>query len=341
MPSLAEETPAVLTRHLAAIEIALQEAIGAAELPLTHAARYVMGWEDERGAATQNQGKRIRPALCLFAADHFGGAPEVAMPGAIAIELVHNFSLVHDEVQDRDEERHHRPTAWRIFGDGQAINLGDHLYTTAVAALTAPGGNVERRMAALRVLNTAIARMIQGQWEDLAFESRGAVAVADYLRMASGKTGALLGAPLEIGALLAGAPPEEAAILGQWGNEVGLAFQSWDDYLGIWGDPSATGKSNNNDIARRKKTLPIVHGLAHPAVSGMISAAYDREGELTPAEIEAITSALREAGADRACRDAAAEHAGAADALIEPLVLRADVRESFRAVAEYFYQRDV
>lgn len=341
MPALADDTPRVLTRHLPAIEAALQEAIGSGESPLAHAARYVMGWEDEHATSAQNQGKRIRPALCLFGSEAFGGSIEAAMPGAIAVELVHNFSLVHDEVQDRDAERHHRPTAWRIFGDGQAINLGDHLYTIAVGALTAPGSNVERRMAALRVLNGAIARMIEGQWEDLAFESRDDVAVSDYLRMASGKTGALLGAPLEMGALLAGAGIDEAAAVGRWGNEVGLAFQAWDDYLGIWGDPNSTGKSNNNDIARRKKTLPIVHGLAHPTARPLIAPAYHKTGELAPAEIAAITSALSEIGADRVCRDAAAEHAAAADELIKPLNLSAEVRDAFRAVAEYFYQRDV
>lgn len=341
MPALADDTPRVLTRHLPAIESALQEAIGSGESPLAHAARYVMGWEDEHGASAQNQGKRIRPALCLFASEAFGGSIGAAMPGAIAVELVHNFSLVHDEVQDRDAERHHRPTAWRIFGDGQAINLGDHLYTIAVGSLTAPGPNVERRMAALRVLNGAIARMIGGQWEDLAFESRDDVAVADYLRMASGKTGALLGAPLEMGALLAGAGTDQAATVGRWGNEVGLAFQAWDDYLGIWGDPNSTGKSNNNDIARRKKTLPIVHGLAHAAARTLIATAYRKSGELTAPEIEGITSALSEIGADRACRDVASQHAAAADDLINPLGLGPGIRDSFRAVAEYFYQRDV
>jgi geranylgeranyl diphosphate synthase type I len=341
MPPLADDTPRVLTRHLSAIESALQEAIGAGESPLVHAARYVMGWEDEHGASAQNQGKRIRPALCLFASEAFGGLIEASMPGALAVELVHNFSLVHDEVQDRDAERHHRPTAWRIFGDGQAINLGDHLYTIAVGSLTAMGPNVERRMAALRVLNGAIARMIQGQWEDLAFESRDDVAVSDYLRMASGKTGALLGAPLEMGALLAGAQTDQAATLGRWGNEVGLAFQAWDDYLGIWGDPNFTGKSNNNDIARRKKTLPIVYGLTHPEVRTLIATAYRKPGELTAAEIDGITSALSEVGADKACRDAAAEHAAVANELIKPLNLGAEVRDAFRAVAEYFYQRDV
>lgn len=341
MPALADDTPRVLTRHLPAIEAALQDAIGTGESPLVHAARYVMGWEDENGATTQNQGKRIRPALCLFAAEAFGGSVDAAMPGAIAVELVHNFSLVHDEVQDRDAERHHRPTAWRIFGDGQAINLGDHLYTTAIAALTAPGPNVERRMAALGVLNGAIARMIQGQWEDLAFESRDDIAVADYLRMAAGKTGALLGAPLEMGALLGGASTDQAAAVGRWGNEVGLAFQAWDDYLGTWGDPTSTGKSNDNDIARRKKTLPIVHGLAHSTARTLIMTAYRKPGELTRAEIDGITSALSEIGADRACRDAAAEHAATADDLIKPLVLNPEVRDAFRAVAEYFYQRNV
>jgi geranylgeranyl diphosphate synthase type I len=338
MPTLAAGVPEVLTRHLPAIEVSLRAAITSENSELVSAARYVMGWEDASGASTRNEGKRIRPALCLFGAEAVGGSATDAMPGAVAVELIHNFSLVHDEVQDRDAERHHRPTAWRIFGEGQAINLGDYLYSRAFAALLGGQGKADRQIAAFNVLNRAVSRMIAGQWEDIAFETRDDVTVEEYLAMSAGKTGALLGAPLEMGALLAGGNAETAATLGRWGAEVGLAFQAWDDYLGTWGDSDETGKSTTNDIARKKKTLPVVYGLAHPAAARVIRGAYTLPA-LGEREIEAVASTLREIGADELCRRAASQHAEAADALLASLTLPADVREHFRAVGGYFYQR--
>lgn len=232
-----------------------------------------MGWQEQDGTARDaTGGKRIRPALCLFASSLFSTDPTLALPGAVAVELVHNFSLVHDEVQDRDAERHHRPTVWAIHGEGQAINAGDFLIARAINALVAAKGPEPRRMAALGILIEAMARMIAGQWSDIAFETRDDVSPVEYIEMIRGKTGALLGAPLAMGALLAGAPPEQATALQHWGETLGLAFQVRDDYLGIWGDPNLTGKSNVNDILRKKKTLPIVFGLSHESDSAILNA---------------------------------------------------------------------
>lgn len=331
--------PAILGLHRRALETALRHAVGDDANPLTAAVRYVMGWEDETGRPTESGGKRIRPALCLFAAGAFGGSVEEALPGAVAVELVHNFSLVHDEVQDRDAERHHRPTVWARMGEAQAINVGDFLYTRAVHALTAGVGNGARRLHALHVLNEAIARMIQGQWDDIAFEFRATVTVDDYLAMVAGKTGALLAAPLEIGAILAGASEEEAAAVGLWGAHVGAAFQAQDDYLGIWGNPDQTGKSNTNDIVRRKKTLPIVHASADPNFGAIVARAYGHE-VLTEQDVDAVVRALKAAGSDEYCRERARSQAAEANALLEELPLDRTVREQFRAIGAYLVDRD-
>lgn len=330
--------PDFLAAHRSLIESALREAIGNDTAPIVAASRYAMGWEDEQGRPTAKTGKRIRPALCLFACEAFGGSPDMALPGAVAVELVHNFSLVHDEVQDHDAARHHRPTVWALLGEGQAINVGDFLFTRAVEALATGSGPVERRMLALQTLNAAIGRMIRGQWEDIDFEARDAVSVDEYLGMTAGKTGALLAAPLEIGVLLAGAPRDQAEIAGQWGLEVGLAFQAQDDYLGIWGQPDQTGKSNTNDIARRKKTLPVVHGLQDAAAAPVIRSAFEKQS-LGAEEIVSVVAALEKARSDGYCRELAQSHTRRADRLLDSLELPDHVRAKFRAVAGYLVDR--
>ncbi|HEX6030647.1 MAG TPA: polyprenyl synthetase family protein [Tepidiformaceae bacterium] len=333
----APDPPASLTRYRREIEEALRDAVGDREDALTQAVRYVMGWEGIDGTPAAGGGKRIRPALALLAADAVSNNPLSAMPGAVAVELVHNFSLVHDEVQDHDRERHHRPTAWAIVGEAQAINVGDFLFTRAVAALTDGPGDIAPRMAALRVLNRAIARMIQGQWQDIEFERRTDVTVDEYLDMVAGKTGALLAAPLEIGALLAGASPRVAAGLGRWGERVGLAFQAHDDFLGTWGDPALTGKSNTNDIERRKKTLPVVHGLADPDAGAMLRRAYAAEGE--PVDVAEVVRALESAGADAFCRESARSYSAEAEQVLADLELNREATETLRAVAGFLVER--
>ena len=341
MTEIVPGAPDILLLHRSVLEEALQHAVGSADSALVAAARYVMGWEDEDGRPIDTGGKRIRPALCLFAAEALGGSIEDALPGAVAVELVHNFSLVHDEVQDHDAERHHRPTIWARMGEAQAINVGDFLYTCSVRALTNAEGDAERRMRALSVLNDAIGRMIEGQWRDIAFEGKAQVTVGQYLDMVAGKTGALLRAPLEIGAILAGATDAEANALGQWGAHVGAAFQAQDDYLGIWGNPEETGKSNTNDIARRKKSLPIVHGGMDPVAASVIAEAYQKP-EIGQTDVARVVRALEVAGSNEYCRQRAREQAAEAGALLETLPFLADtpgLRQQFQSIADYLVER--
>ena len=339
MTGTALPAPAILGQHRTLLEAALRAAVGDDANPLSAAVRYAMGWEAEGGSPADAGGKRIRPALCLFSAEAFGGSVQDALPGAVAVELVHNFSLVHDEVQDRDAERHHRPTVWARMGEAQAINVGDFLYTRAVRALTVATGDSSRHLHALHVLNNAISRMIQGQWQDIAFEERNTVTVDEYLDMVAGKTGALLAAPLEIGAILAGAGDGEAAAVGRWGAHVGAAFQAQDDYLGIWGDPNQTGKSNTNDIVRRKKTLPIVHGFADPQVGETIARTFGRQ-VMSERDVESVVAALEQAGSDEYCRARARMQAAEADKLLDALPLTDTVRGQFRAIAAYLVDRE-
>lgn len=332
------DAPAALTRHLPIIEDALRAQLAPGRSPLAATARYVMGWEDQDGAPLSTGGKRIRPALCLFAAELFGVPAEAALPGAVAVELIHNFSLVHDEVQDRDAERHHRPTVWAIHGEGQAINAGDYLITRAIDALISSDASSVRAAGALRILNDAMARMIAGQWADIAFESRVDVTTAEYIEMIRGKTGALLGAPLAMGAVLAGADADQADRLHRWGETIGLAFQVRDDYLGIWGNPDLTGKSNVNDLLRKKKTLPVVHGFEHDQ-SGAVRAAYARES-ITDDDVPAIVAALESAGTPEFVRGEADGLAAEAEGLVADFELPPASRQALREIGRYLVERE-
>ncbi|MEX2080580.1 MAG: polyprenyl synthetase family protein, partial [Dehalococcoidia bacterium] len=315
MQPSAPSMPPALARYQAILDEGLRAALPVDGSDLVAAARYVMGWDADDGARSQSAGKRIRPSLCLFAAETLGGTIAEALPGAVAIELVHNFSLVHDEIQDRDAERHHRPTTWARLGEAQAINVGDYLYTRAIHALTVDGGNAERRLRALQILHSAIAEMIAGQWQDIAFEGRARIAEEDYIQMVAAKTGALLAAPLEIGATLAGTERALAAAISSWGLQVGLAFQIWDDYLGAWGDPDVTGKPAGSDIRRKKKTFPVVVAMRDGRAAEVLSSVFAME-EVDDAAASDALRALEESGARERTRVAAEGYASAAAVLL-------------------------
>jgi geranylgeranyl diphosphate synthase type I len=179
--------------------------------------------------------------------------------------------------------------------------------------------------------------MIGGQWRDISFEEREQVTVDEYLQMVEGKTGVLLGAALEMGAILGGASAHESALMGRWGTRLGLAFQAIDDYLGIWGDEALTGKTTTGDIARKKKTLPIIHGLSDPGAGPLIRRAFATNRQVE--QLEEIVRALEAAGADRLCSDLARRFADEAEALASGLAVGPGGREMLRAVGDYFCSR--
>ena len=181
-------------------------------------------------------------------------------PGGVAVELVHNFSLLHDDLMDGDVERRHRPTVWTLWGPSAALIAGDALSTLAIDVLLRTPNPAAPAAAAALV--EATSEMIAGQADDLAFEARRSVSVEECMGMSTAKTGALLGCAASIGAILAGAPPTTVQALRDFGRHLGVAFQAVDDLLGIWGDPATTGKPIGNDIRQRKKSMPLVAALA-------------------------------------------------------------------------------
>jgi geranylgeranyl diphosphate synthase, type I len=221
---------------------------------------YHLGWIEADGRASGGRGgKALRPALALLSARAAGAGEEVALPGAVGVELVHNFSLLHDDIMDRDERRHHRPSAWTVFGESRAILAGDALLTLAARVLL--DDPAPERVRAAGALLDATARLIDGQSQDLALEGRLDVSLDEYVSMISAKTAALLSCASAIGAMLAGASEPLVGALERFGTHVGLAFQIVDDALGIWGEPEVTGKPAGSDLRRRKSSFPIVAAL--------------------------------------------------------------------------------
>ena len=246
----------------------LREAVaaldGAAPL-LAGMTRYHLGQVDDRlqplADGAVDRGKRVRPAVALLSAGAAGGDPAAAAPLGAAIELLHNFTLIHDDVQDESPTRRHRATVWRLWGVGQAINAGDALFAAAhlpffrLAEAGVPATMVLRLLGAFDRMTIAI---VEGQTLDLGFEGRPDVAPDAYLRMIAGKTAAIVRYAAWAGALLGGADDETAARFAAFGLALGLGFQVRDDALGIWGATTETGKAPADDIRRRKQSLPIL-----------------------------------------------------------------------------------
>jgi geranylgeranyl diphosphate synthase type I len=288
----------ILERHRPTIERTLRESFAGRALGFYAPMRYHLGWEEADGRPSQRgSGKGLRPALCLLACEAAGGDPARALPAAAALELLHNFSLIHDDIQDGDRERRGRATVWTIWGVPQGINTGDGMIALSYLSLLRAGhssppavvGRVAQTFAAAQL------KICEGQYLDISFEDRLDVTSTDYLEMIGLKTAALLSGAAEIGALLAGA--EHVAAFRAYGQNLGLAFQITDDVLGIWGDPTVTGKPAANDIRRRKKSFPVVYALeqSHAAGDGRMAAIYaapDME-EAAVAEVLAILEERR------------------------------------------------
>jgi geranylgeranyl diphosphate synthase, type I len=254
--------------------------------PLWRVAGYHFGWLDADGRpAVFGAGKMIRPALVLLSARVVGGGSREVLPAAVAVELVHSFSLLHDDVMDGDRLRHHRATAWTVFGIPAAVLAGDGLWALALRVL----GECGHPAAAegVRELSVALSELMSGQCADMDFEHRGDVALSECLNMVAGKTAALLGCACALGVLFGDGSAEQVECLRRFGRCLGMAFQFVDDVLGIWGDPAVTGKPVWSDLANRKKSLPVVFALSSRTAAGReLAELYEVDRQLTPDEME-------------------------------------------------------
>ncbi len=310
-----------MDRMLPAIESELQHQVARLDEPATRSLykmlTYHMGWSGE-GAGPETRGKRIRPFLLLLCASacksnklseplsknkskngnkHADNTSDKwlrALPAAAAIELVHNFSLIHDDIEDNSDRRHGRPTVWKKWSLPHAINAGDALFVLSNLAVT----DLEKHfspatvMRVARVLQQTCLDLTRGQFLDMSFEERNDVTPGDYWEMIEGKTAALISACTEIGAILGGADEQNIRRYRAFGNEVGLAFQVKDDILGIWGKESLTGKSSASDLAEGKKSLPVILGLER---KGEFAKRWSRRSS-SPEDIALLAQLLKDDG---------------------------------------------
>jgi len=305
---------------------------------------YHLGWADPQFRPAQMKtGKRLRPLFTLLTCQAAGGEPYVALPAAAAVELLHNFSLIHDDIQDHSHTRRGQATVWALWGAAQAINAGDAMFTLAHLALHRlderglPG---ERVAAALRILDQASLALCHGQHMDLDFESHLDVDAHAYLRMIRGKTAALLGCACQLGALVASPDRVLAERYRQVGEELGLAFQIHDDVLGIWGQAEVTGKPVADDIRRRKKSLPVVYMLSQQGDSSAerLRALYAEE-TLAEEEVVEVIAILDGGQARSFAERLAQQHLESALTELEVAQPEPEAGETLRELAHFLTQR--
>ena len=250
---------------------------------------YHMGWTGEN-AGIKTQGKRIRPMVTLLTCLASGGKWEAALPFSASVELIHNFSLLHDDIEDQSSYRHGRKTVWEIWGIPQAINSGDLMYSLAFQALN----NTDRQYTidiplAYAILTESCIKLTKGQFLDISYENNKRIGIEDYWPMIEGKTAALLACCCELGSVAGNAESKSRQEFYHFGYYLGLAFQVIDDILGLWGDTQKTGKSNSTDLLSGKKTFPILYAIANNPEFAQL---WER-GNITREEAEDITAKLK------------------------------------------------
>ncbi len=333
-------TPEVLGWARALVEPALEAATDRLSPDLALPARYHFGWVDARGLPLPESlhGKGVRPTLALLSAQAACAPAEVAIPGAVAVELVHNFSLVHDDIIDDDDERRHRATVWKVFGVGDAIIVGDAMMGLAFELLLEEA--TPARTAAATDLVQATMAMISGQYMDMSFNRRDTVGVTECWEMMSAKTGALLAHASAVGAILADAPPQTVEALRRFGQELGLCFQAIDDLLGIWGEPAVTGKPAGNDLRERKKSIPVAVALSSGTRAAEMLARLYAQEHLNEKDIARAAALVEEAGGRAATAEAARDCMQRAAQALATADLEAQAAEELQDLASFVVNRE-
>ena len=333
-----------LTQHieimLPAIEKELQDQVARLDTERTLSFHkmltYHMGWTGE-GAGKDATGKRIRPLMVLLASASLGVEWKNALPAAAAVEMVHNFSLVHDDVQDNSEKRRGRSTVWKKWGVPMAINVGDAMFVIANQAImdlikVYPAVTVVR---ASTILNDTCLDLTRGQFLDMSYEERTDLDLEDYWPMIGGKTSALLSACTHIGALLGNANEEEQEAYRQFGYHLGLAFQVQDDILGIWGDEALTGKSAASDLVEGKNSLPVLYALGK---QGKFAERWN-QGPITAGEVKIVSAQLEKEGGRTYAEEMSEKETQKALGFLEKANLRGAAGESMLELANMLLKR--
>lgn len=320
---------------------ALQEAVGRLCQPMRTVASYHFGWcaADGTPDSIGGGGKALRPALALLSAQAAGGTASDGLAGAVAVELVHNFSLLHDDIMDGDAERRHRPTAWTVFGQGDAMLAGNALLALASEVLLDDSSPLA--VWAHRCLLATVQRLIAGQHADLDFETRSDVELAECLTMAGDKTAALLSCSCAVGALLGGGDPATVLALTELGEHLGLAFQLVDDLLGIWGSPERTGKPVLADLAAGKKSVPVVAALAtRTPAAEELRHLYPVAAPADEPRLRRCAELVEDTGARDWTQRRASDELAAAMASLDGVFVPEDIRQRLHDLAAFVTGRD-
>jgi len=332
-------------RYQPELDTELRLAVGDLSLPMYHMMRYHLGWVDASGQARMaGGGKMLRPAMCLLACEGVGGDWRTALPAAVALELLHNFTLIHDDIEDNDRNRRGMPTVWDVWGLAQGVNTGDAMHVLARLALLGLSGKgvlPEKMLRAARRLDETCLRVCEGQCRDIAFEERIDVRVEDYLEMTAGKTAALFSCSVELGAMLGTEDERTIDALARFGRYLGMAFQIQDDVLGIWGEDSRTGKPVAGDILKRKKTLPVLYGLDRASAEerDRLGALYSRD-KIAASAVPEVLDVLDRTGARQYAGEMAGQYADRALAELDVADVSAAARGDFRALTEFILNRE-
>ncbi|OQY86643.1 MAG: hypothetical protein B6D40_00990 [Anaerolineae bacterium UTCFX3] len=330
----------MLPNLLSAIETELQRQVARLDEPRTRPFHemlaYHMGWTGE-GAGPEATGKRVRPLLVLLAAASCGADWRPALPAAAAVELVHNFSLLHDDIEDNSDKRRGRTTVWKKWGLAQGINAGDGMFILANLALADLEADYPAPIVirAATILQHACLDLTRGQFLDISYEDRADLAVDDYWPMVGGKTAALIAACCQLGALLGGADAARQEAYRAFGHYLGLAFQVQDDILGIWGDEALTGKSAAGDLVEGKKSLPVLFGLEK---NGEFAKRWQR-GPIRAEEVRAAAALLEAESARRSAQEAARQMTDLALESLRVANPQGEAGEALKSLADKLLQR--
>ncbi|MEA1958981.1 MAG: polyprenyl synthetase family protein [Chloroflexota bacterium] len=332
------ELPEVFNRYRAEVEKELASNINGGDLALYDMMRYHMGWIDEEGRTQDAGGKLVRPTLLLLACESVGEDWRTALPAAAAVELVHNFSLIHDDIEDGDKERRQRATVWRLWGEPQAINVGDAMHSMArlaLASLDEKYAPPAKMLRAARILDKTCLDLCEGQYLDIDYESRFDINIDDYLTMIDLKTASLITCSVQLGALIGTNDEQMVERLRRFGRKLGIAYQMTDDVLGIWGEKPIS------DIHKKKKTLPVIYALKHADEKerSELEAIYSQES-ISQREVHQVIDILNRLNAEEYARDMAQKYYAEALAEIDTERIPQPKRRELREVTDFLMARD-
>lgn len=336
----------VLAEHLAMIDDEIRRVFRGREFPkpLYDMMRYHLGWLDENFRPMQQyRGKRLRPTICLLAYKSLSGVYDKALPAAAAVELIHNFSLIHDDIEDMDEMRRHRPTVWKLWGIPQAINVGDGMHVLAnLAALRLREINVssDKIVRVMQILNNTVIELCEGQYLDMSFQERLDVTPEMYMQMISKKTAALIEASSLCGAVLATNDDTTIQHFKKFGRSIGTAFQIVDDIIGVWGRGEHTGKPKASDIRNKKKTLPVLYAFAEASQQDKktLLSIYKKE-KLSESDVGRVLAILEKLGAKEHAIKVARNYEKEAMTELERIKMQAESQAKIKILAQFLVSR--